>query len=63
VAEVLGVSRLCLHNPHREQIALQMFFPRESQSSLERRRGLGGMVSVELEPEGETAQAIAKLRK
>lgn len=60
VAEVLGVQHLCLFNPYRDTIALQMYDPHHPRHFPNGLRSFG-RVSVEVEPAEETVQAIEKL--
>lgn len=60
VAEVLGVTHLCLFNPYRDAIALQMYFPHHPRHFPNAIRSFG-RVSVDIEPEEETVQALSQI--
>jgi hypothetical protein len=61
VAEALGVQRLCLYNPYRDDLALRTYFPSHPllvPRALWRRIG---KIDVDVEPQEETDQAVERL--
>jgi len=65
VAEALGLQKICLYNPYRDDLAMRTYFPRHplAQSPAKPRRKPRVKVEVELEGEVETEEALALLVK
>ncbi len=63
VAEALGLQKICLYNPYRDDLAMRTYFPRHplALSPAKPRRKPRVKVEVEVEEEAETEAALEAL--